>query len=517
MPTDGRLKMWEALRHLISKHLEFPDAEWSLPMERISRLLEVYEFLTPEDFIARAEWLFRHTPDLPEAGVLGWEERQRVLEARQIKSATDVYKQAGLKGILLLAKSVQNQWVLGAAVASVIEAPEEYQSLLKSTILSEDARLLSVGRGFLWSLALRRPDDLTDLLRADWTQSWPSGSRAELYLPLPFLAETWDELHTEPEEVEYAYWRMASPFGRGPELDRDLVDRAVREWLSHSQPVPAIHLLSLYRAKSTASLALDALREIIQHPPDSANAWNDLGYRIGDLLDIVRASEGVTDSQVARLEWTFLPILRQLRHDFRPETLNRLLASDPEFFVEVLRTLYRREGAEPAEPTPDQQARATQAFELLYQWNILPGERDGDVDPETLRSWVSSARARAQAEGLQRAADAHIGQILARSPVGSDGVWPHESVRVAIEAFANDEMIEGFVTGVYNSRGMTSRELFEGGAQERTQAKQYLNAAQYLAKRWPQTATALTRVAEGYESEARREDIRAQLNREEWA
>jgi hypothetical protein len=51
----------------------------------------------------------------------------------------------------------------------------------------------------------------------------------------------------------------------------------------------------------------------------------------------------------------------------------------------------------------------------------------------------------------------------------------------------------------------------DGGAQERDIAARYRNYARVLADEWPRTARLMTHVAEGYESDGRREDLRAKL------
>ena len=517
MRQEDKTELWGAIRQLISKHLEYPDAEWALSDDKVDQLQEIYQRLTPANAVARVEWLFRVRPDLPEAGFSGWEERSAPIAERQVVAVSEIYELDGLEGILELGQTVEDQWSLGRALGSVVVSAEEYRPLIERTLRSDDEQLHLVGLGYIAALASERLDVLRSLIHEeDWTLSWPARSRAELYLSLPFDERTWEELGTEPTDVEREYWRFASPFGRGTDFDRTLAERATREWLSHSQPVQAIHMLALYRPPATAELALDAIRELVEHPPNDARVWSDLGYQVADLLDIVRSSKVMNDSDVGRLEWVLLPVLSRVRHDFEPRTLNRLLASDPSLFVEVLGTLYRRKGSELVEPSADQQARATQAFELLHGWSELPGKFEGGVDLDALRSWVKEARQQAKQAGLEDPADSQIGQVLANAPEGSDGIWPHESVRAVIDEFANEELLNGFIIGVLNSRGFSSRAVFEGGAQERELAQRYSAASRSLAARWPRTATALARIAESYESDARRQDVRAELEREEW-
>ena len=104
-----------------------------------------------------------------------------------------------------------------------------------------------------------------------------------------------------------------------------------------------------------------------------------------------------------------------------------------------------------------------------------------------------------------------IGQVLSGSPVGADGAWPHESIRDLIEELACKDIEVGFKVGLYNSRGIVSRGLADGGALERELADRYAGFATQCCDRWPRTAASLRRIAESYRAEGRLEDQEAEL------
>ena len=59
---------------------------------------------------------------------------------------------------------------------------------------------------------------------------------------------------------------------------------------------------------------------------------------------------------------------------------------------------------------------------------------------------------------------------------------------------------------MYNARGVVSRSLDEGGAQERELSGQYRAWAERLVFDYPYVANILKRIAKGYDREAERED-----------
>ncbi len=270
--------------------------------------------------------------------------------------------------------------------------------------------------------------------------------------------------------------------------------------------------MALYRKKlsNSAQLVADVLDRAIRNSHTENIDWGSMAYEVGELLDLLEASNEIGEAQMAQFEWYFLPLLRNYRI---PKILHKALTNNPEFFAEVLKWPYRAKGEEPGEPTEEKSIRARLGFNLLQSWIQPPGvNEDGSVDPEKLRSWVSRARELAHANGRGDIADHHIGQVLAHYPNGTDGVWPHEALRDLIEDLGSETIEKGIIIGIYGSRGVINRSFFEGGAQEKAIAERYLNYARILSDTWPRTARLMKKIADEYESEARREDKKAELD-----
>jgi hypothetical protein len=102
--------------------------------------------------------------------------------------------------------------------------------------------------------------------------------------------------------------------------------------------------------------------------------------------------------------------------------------------------------------------------------------------------------------------------MLARSPADSDGLWPHAAVRNLIERLSNDIIDEHLQVGVYNSRGVTSRGLSDGGAQERDLATRYRQMSEAVKQNWPRTAKMLRSIADYYVRDAEHHDVQSELN-----
>src|SRR5690606_35908993 len=172
----------------------------------------------------------------------------------------------------------------------------------------------------------------------------------------------------------------------------------------------------------------------------------------------------------------------------------------------------RAEGEEQTELSQEDQYRARVGYSLLQEWREIPGQKDGgSVDSHRLREWLATARERLQEVGRYTIGLHVIGQVLSGSPADPDGTWPCTPVRDIIEDLASPDLEEGIRIGVYNSRGVVTKDTAAGGAQERALAEKYDGLAAAVSTSHPRTARLLRRIADGYRRDARREDFESEL------
>ena len=203
----------------------------------------------------------------------------------------------------------------------------------------------------------------------------------------------------------------------------------------------------------------------------------------------------------------------QVRHSLAL-ALHRQLARDPALFAEVIAAIYRAHSENTAEEhttTEQETLRASVAYDLLSSWHTMPGAMpDGSIDAAVLNAWVDDAMARCIACDRQAVGEQQIGQVLACSPNGEDGVWPCAPVRDLVERIRSRDVERGISIGKFNERGVVMKAPTEGGARERAIATQYTAYAIALGITHPRTAGMLRQLAAGYERDARREADRAE-------
>lgn len=335
--------------------------------------------------------------------------------------------------------------------------------------------------------------------------------RVQLLRLLPSGPPTWAYAEQEGEAVDAGYWNSISVYEL-PDTDPAI---SVSKLLGRGRVFAAIEFLAhLVQSHESHTLILDVFDALVNGKAVD-RSYSSFGYDAARLLDAVGTAPDATSDEatcVAQLEWALLPVIDE--YERSPRALHQALANTPSFFVEVVSLVFRgdhdddKSDEDNGEIADEERERAKRGYALLQSWRRLPGQRDDDnaVAIADLMTWVLAAR--------RDLADAHrlgigdelIGQMLSGSPVDPDGAWPAVAVRDAVEEVKSHDLERGIAIGTYNSRGVVTRPIGGGGAQERGLAERYEGYAVLLADTWPRTAAMLRRMADSYRSDAARED-----------
>jgi len=522
LPIEVRSDVGRALRKLISRHCEFPEADWAMPAADVARLIELHAQFADEDPVAEVKHLFARHPLLLEATAGGWQERLRIVSDRQVEGLRLVFDSLGLDGIFTLAESAEDPWAIGqAAVRGELGVDA---SLLLASSLDASTSLQHMALGYIGARVAATDDKwIRVLLATPDTRSWTDQMRGRLLVMLPFTLETWALLETEAPGVQDAYWREVRVHGWGHDIPVQVIEAAVPQLQARGRVAAAVDLLGLYGRAASPVIIADALEQLARRGPELEGYLQQIAYEVGELLSGLEPSEELPLDQIVQLEWIYMNL--RGHGEFQARHLQEGLAANPRFFVELLKLAFRPmtsdddthddEGEHLDDDIDEERRRrASNAFRLLYDWRTPPGlDPDGSLNPQTFRDWVAAVRELAAADDRAEIADEVIGQVLVHLPEGADGIRPPEVVREIFEEVESRHLENGYVMGILNSRGVTSRGLTEGGVQERTLVGRYRADADAVAA-WPITSRVLRAVAASYEADAQREDRRSELHEE---
>lgn len=496
---EARYEVWEALRSEAAHHEEFPDATWALPPEQLSAYHELADLLEPHDDARRFASLFGWrvvTPGLTSEDP-GYAEALDRLREEAIRATLA----AGGEALTALTREAQLVNPISISLAKREEAPTSTifgwlssgeAKLVKAAVMYANIKM--VEEGFAWLERTLAEPDFDD----------PVG-RANLMAAVPFSRAFWERVHTLDSDLREQYWTRIHAI----HVPRDEWEDAGEVLLQHERQWKALELLSfMLHEKLTPKVDhVKAVFDTILSRNDAPEDPTMDGYYAQQLLQFLEA-QVPDDADLPRYEFALSPML----HGNQPtRALYRLLGREPQEFVQMIQTLYRAEGDPKRTPSAQEQAFGHLAFNVLRNWRSVPGQRDdGTIDGEALFAWVRAARLALSDSGRGSVGDEQIGEMLAASPVGSDGIWPAEEVRDVIDTLGSSRIDTGVNIGRSNRRGMTSRGAFEGGTQERALEEQYRKDADTIATRWPRTARVLRSIAEGYRSQARMHDLEAE-------
>jgi hypothetical protein len=333
---------------------------------------------------------------------------------------------------------------------------------------------------------------------------------------LPYRTETWDRLEQSDRDTKVFYWTQVSP-----RVDNDTDSlRVVEQLLAYDRAWQALDLLActLEKVSPRIEIVLNVLEQAIRTPINPSvehTIATSLYSDISRLLDYISQSGEGDEGRLARIEWALLLLFRYEQRSFN--ILHRQLARDPAFFVDLVSAAYRASGEEPSEEDEQRQFLAKQAHALLHSACVVPGTQgDGTIDPTKLLEWVHEARRLLTDCKRLKIGDEWIGHLLHHAKPDDDGVLLPEVIRDLLEPISSEEIELGLVIAISNERGAHWSNPLAGGHQERQMAEQYRLQAQSLQFLWPRTAEVLKGLAQGYETQARFYDCKADLRQDGW-
>jgi hypothetical protein len=504
---QSRSEIWRALRKLLNAHRQYAAAEWALPSDTLDRLEGIYNTFQPTDPIESVSWLFQNaTINLPRPKGQGWDADNELAGQMRRDAISATLATAGIDQIFALASAVEVAALVGVAVVEAHGDEAQEEAILTRAVRGADSASEGLAFGMIDVLYKRHGDPWADAFLAKaQAAGWPSTASVRVLLMLPASKPTWDRAAALGQDVERLYWiRVSVPWIQATPDNRSI---AVAKLLAADRAYEAVHFLGHSSEGVPGPLLvqvlMEALTSILPEAIKSADL-NLFSYSVAGILEELDTSDDVSEEQIGELEWQYLALLNHSKRP--PRVLPKLMARIPEFFVEVLSAAFQPVAAagaqeEASADAPTRRAVARQAFDLLEEWDQVPGDTGGKIEGAVLDAWVTRARSLCADAGLSVYGDLYIGHSFAHSLPGPDEVWPPVPIRDAIERIRSPKLEQGIITGRLNMRGVTTRASDEGGEQERALAQQYQRMATATASEWPRTTDMLEQLASRFEGE----------------
>jgi hypothetical protein len=496
LPENQRREIWNALIRFASKHRKYAEATWALPGDAVKQIEEVAETLAPKNPFDLYQHLFTERDfDLYEEKG-GWQEQQRKLDEKRESAIRDILISGGISEVVRFAKAVRSARRVGLALGGVgDEVVDQY--LLPNFLDNSLESLRNFVSSYIWQRYRINGWGWCDsAVKPDWTLK----QKATFLCQLPFSRDTWSRVAVWLEANEGLYW---STVWANPYQSENDISFAVTKLIEFKRPHPAIDCL----CKMLHDKQVVNTEQIVQalllavSCPDTTNSMDT--YHIVELIQFLQSEASVSEDDLFKVEWAYLPLLDSLGQG-RPKLLERKMATEPEFFCEVIRLVYRakKESAPSIERSEREQAIATNAWRLLHDWSIPPGtQSDGSFSGQHFSRWLDSTKAICAESGHLEVALIHVGEVLIHAPSDTNGLWMDSIVASALNDRNSEHLRRGFSTAIYNSRG--AHWVDPTGQPERELAKEYRRKAEDIENAgFQRFAATLREVATGYDREA---------------
>lgn len=497
LPTQRR-EIWDALVSFSSKHRKFADAGWALPSDLVARIEETAALLQPEGAFELYQHLFSDRDfDLYEENG-DWEEQRDKLDKKREVAILELLTSGGIREVVRFAEVVKSARQVGHALGGVADASID-EFLLPAFLDFAPGKLKNLVDAYIWRrYSLVGDAWCEEQLGLDWSLK----QKAEFLSQLPFTLKTWERAARFLGKSEGLYWTdvWVNPYQPGSDLPL-----AISKLLEFNRPHAAIevmHKMLLAREALKVEHVVEALLLAVSDP-DAATPMNT--HYVLELITFLQSQPSIRDEDLFRVEWSYLPLIHS-RGQGKPKLLENKLASEPSFFCEAIRTIYRSDktNSEDENNSEADKATATNVWRLLHEWSTPPGSLpDGSFSGARFIEWLDSTKHICASSGHLKVALIHTGNVLIHTPDDVSGFWIDRTVAAALNARDHDAMRTGFTTAVFNSRGV--HWVDPTGQPERDLAEEYNKKAEEVENAgFPRFASSLREVATWYMSEAGR-------------
>ena len=514
--------VWPKLHEMVTRHRRLSEANWTLPESELALFDPLIKRLRPADPVILYSELFSsgimYVDDV--GAVDGWETFQEALRPRQAEAVGAILSDGGPEAVMKFAEAVEQPRRVGIALASNDPTLDVDMLGMMHTATEVETQVALgyfqhrfTGLGWAGMDRLIDENDLSPRVVADLHRTPPP-------IELP-----WTRVDAHGTRVASEYWTRTTYYDIGIPDDLSELLQVLRR-LREAGRRDLVQLLLSVSADSHesdpayAEEAAICLEQWIQEDSHQGLSVDGMvAWTLGRLIEVLGDHhKHLGRSRVTRLEWLYYPILKH-NPEFEARNLYQEMACDPELFAWMVELAFkpsRMSTSSIREQTEASRRMAHNAFRVLRKWPpahfVQGSDEDSRIDAVQLDAWVDRARERLAEIDRAKIGDEMIGSALASSPADPDGEWPGLAVRELIERLRSDSIDSGFYIAVRNRRGVTSRALTAGGAQERELARNYRNQRQRFSQ-WPRVAAIFAALAQSYEREAEREDEEAEAHR----
>lgn len=493
-----------------------PTNDHHLSDAEIDDLQIAYNTLIPSDIIEKNKWLFdEFSPRLPDE-----------------RDDDDTYK--AIKALADARGKAVKEWLDNLSLEEIVNVrrriaePSEYGRTLGFSdavarlnnlifpLLSEQEDQKFVN-GYIQGLESKIGEEKLLELFEQLSDKMPE-ENAVLFLHYMWSTDTlFKYLDTKPESIQKGYWIKFNAHLFGPYNETKLY--LLEKLKSVGRALDAINGTWHYAKELPTGVIQDMLMESMKCSLEINDRIDLLAFE--SYMEELHQRSDADEEKLFRLEWVFLPLLRNQASKSIFRLLFEQLQQDPVLFVELLTFLYHPEHEDENE-LPENKSEenveirknnAYRAFYLLREWDTIPGvDKEGNIDKEMLKEWISQAIQLAKEKDREKFVYSHLGELFAKYPEQKNNPhWPPFSLFELMEKLNSNTLFQNYSIGLYNKRGFTTRGGYDGGEIERYNADFFEDLKNQCLPLYPHVAKVFEDLATQYDQMAKEMDDQATI------
>lgn len=448
LPEQERLPIRNELTDMIVTHRKFADAKWAMPPKEIDRITTIASQLEPESPANKYRRLFTERDlDLYEEQD-NFHEQQEKLETRRRKAVEEIYAEGGAQGITILAEGVNSPWKLGLAFGQIAQSRDDnevFPLLLESEVNAIAQFTAGYAIGKLQAKGWSWVDELD-------MNNWTPNQKAILFSYLPFVKEAWVRINRVLGSDEKLYWLKTHA---NPYQEKSDLAWAIDRLLENGRINAAVNaLVKLFYSQE--QIVSDQVIRVLNALAESSDAIRAMDtHAVTQLIRVLQKNPDTNQKDLFKIEWSYLGLLDGISGP-SPTLLEQTLATNADFFWQVIQSIFRSDkNDKPEQATENQKAVATNAYRLLQTWKTPPGtQEDGSFDGAALSDWFDLVKAKCAESGHLKVAMEQVGEVLYYSPADPDGFWLHKAAAAILNAKDGRDLRRGYEMAIFNSRGV---------------------------------------------------------------
>ena len=497
-------ELCDKLREQISSHRQFMSADWSAPKEYIDKWESLLDSIMP-DTIGRFHYLLHFNPHIltpipydKEIPTDYEQSRMEVFKLRKTAFET-INEKYGEEAVIEFCAGAEDVQDWGQIITeSILRNKYDFGRLRDIRQLSQ-----TLYSAVLWDLYSKNSLDVL-LSTIKQEQSLKNDEIGEIMCYTPLNMEVWSKLEAMDKEVSKYYWENVRTF-RLLDADDQAVEHYIGMLLKYGRPFSAINAISYTNYDNSQSIMSILLKylEFQEHTENNGLSAKSIGsYEILKLFEKLYEDFNLDDMDIARLEVAYMPFFR---FDGKPKGLTRCFKKMPELYVEFISIAFKPDNEDIINSNPAKAEHIVRsAHDAIERFSEIPGCNENLIDENSFKDWMYRAERIAFESGYIIAYEICLGRLLSYSPLGSDGIFPHEIIRDYLETRVTETVTRNFVIGKMNQRGVHGATY---GEEEKRIAQKYKDGSSKMRIKHPKTASILDRLSEYYLDDSRRDQL----------